>query len=361
VAVRVAFLAAANSIHTARWVNGLADRGLDVHLLSAHERAPSIERGVRWHRLARSAPWAYALSGSELAAQLRSLTPDLLHAHYASGYGLLARMAGFGPTLLSLWGSDVYDFARTSPVHRWLLRGNLASATALASTSECMARRARQIFAHPHLFVTPFGVDHQRFAPVSVRRPSGQVIVGTVKTLARTYGIDLLVEAFAAARKRIGSACDVRLEITGDGPEEQPLKRKVAELGLTKRVAFHGAVPHDQVPAMLHRLDIFVALSHQESFGVAALEAAACAKAIVVSDADGLAEVVRDGHTGLVVPRNNPHAAADALCRLIEDPALRASLGRAARNHVLEHYTWERSLDVMIDAYRCVVDAHRTR
>ncbi len=110
---------------------------------------------------------------------------------------------------------------------------------------------------------------------------------------------------------------------------------------------------------MLQRLDIFVAFSRHESFGVAAIEAAACAKAIVVSDADGLAEVIQHEQTGLVVRRADPLAAADALCRLAGDDALRRSLGTAAREHVLRHYTWERSLDLMIDAYRRVLDLHR--
>ncbi|HEU5295313.1 MAG TPA: glycosyltransferase [Burkholderiaceae bacterium] len=359
--MRVAFLAPANSIHTARWVNGLVARDLDVHLISAHERASGIERRVHWHRLGRSAPWAYALCGSALAVQLRAISPDLLHAHYASGYGLLARLARFKPTLLSLWGSDVYDFPRTSLLHRWLLRGNLASATALASTSECMARRAMHIFNHPRVFVTPFGVDHERFAPMPGPRHTGQVVVGTVKTLTTTYGVDVLVEAFASARNRLGPTYDLRLEITGDGPEKEHLRRRVAELGMSDCTTFHGAIAHDQVPAMLRRLDIFVALSREESFGVAALEAAACERAIVVSDAEGLSEVVRNEETGLIVPRNDPHAAAGALCRLATDPTLRESLGRAARYHVLERYTWERSLDLMIDAYRRVVDTHRAQ
>jgi len=358
--MRVAYLSAANSIHTVRWVNGLARRGLDVHLISAQARNDGIEPRVHWWPLRRRAPWAYALCARELASQLRDIGPDLLHANYASGYGLLARLSAFRPVLLSLWGSDVYEFPTVSPLHRWLLRGNLAAATALGSTSRCMARRAALTFDHPHVFVTPFGVDEHRFAPAAEERPAARVVVGTVKTLAHTYGVDVLLEAFAVARRRLGAACDLRLEITGDGPERLPLERRTGELGVSDRVTFHGAVPHDRVPALLQRLDVFAALSRQESFGVAVLEAAACARAIVVSDADGLAEVVHDGRTGLVVRRGDPLAAADALCRLAGDHALREALGRAAREHVLEHYTWEHSLDLMIDAYRRVVRLHRS-
>jgi glycosyltransferase involved in cell wall biosynthesis len=359
--MRVALLAAANSVHTVRWVNGLAARGLEVHLISAHTPSVDIEPAVGWHCLRLRAPWAYGMSAPDLRSTLRDIAPDLLNAHYASGYGLLARLSRFQPLLTSLWGADVYDFPTISPLHRWLLRGNLRAAAALASTSHCMARRAAQTFDHPRVFMTPFGVDAQRFAPARDVHPQGRIVVGTVKALAPKYGIDVLLHAFALARQRLGEGIDLRLEITGAGPDEQALKRLSEQLGLSGQAVFHGAVPHAQVPEMLQRLDIFMALSRDdsESFGVAVVEAASCAKAVVVSDVDGLTEVIRHGQTGLVVRRDDPVAAADALCRLAADAQLRRSLGLAAREHVLRHYTWERSLDLMIEAYASVVETHR--
>jgi glycosyltransferase involved in cell wall biosynthesis len=359
--MRVALLAPANTVHTIRWANGLVRRGLQVHLLTAHDPDATLEPDVHVHRLRSSAPLAYVLSARELVAWLDRTAPDLLNAHYASGYGLLARLSRFKPLLLSMWGMDVYDFPAKSPLHRWLLRGNLQAATALASTSDCMARRAARTFDHPRVFVTPFGVDEQRFAPAPDVRPPGRIVVGTVKALTPKYGIDVLLHAFALARQRVGACIDLRLEITGTGPSRRTLERLAQDLGLADRTVFHGAVPHERVPDMLHRLDIFMALSRDdsESFGVAAVEAAACGKAIVVSDVDGLAEVIRHGHTGIVVRRDDPAAAADALCRLAGDAGLRHSLGQAAREHVLHHYTWQKSLDLMIEAYRSVVETHR--
>ncbi|MDL2337169.1 MAG: glycosyltransferase [Pseudomonadota bacterium] len=353
--MRVAFLSAANSVHAIRWVNGLVGRGLDVHLLSAHDAGAGVDPRVQMHRLSRSAPWAYLLSSGELAASLETIAPDLLNAHYATGYGLLARLTGFRPTLLSVWGSDVYDFPRISPAHRWMLRGNLRAAAAIASTSDCMARRVCALGVPVRPFVTPFGVDEQIFVPGRLNAVPGEIVIGTVKTLARTYGVDVLIEAFAMTVQRIGPATRLRLEITGAGPEQSALEALVGRLGLSATVTFHGAVPHARVPEMLHRMDIFVALSREESFGVAAIEAAACEKPVVVSDAEGLAEVTRHEETGLIVPRDHAAAAADALTRLVRDEALRIRLGRAGRARVLQHYTWDRSLDRMIEVYRAVL------
>jgi glycosyltransferase involved in cell wall biosynthesis len=357
--VKVAIVAAATSIHTIRWAGGLAARGLDVHLISLHGPAPGLDPRVHWHPLRGRPPMAYLTAARELASLLRAIAPDLVNAHYASGYGTLVRWSGFRPTLLSVWGSDVYDFPRASPVHRWLLRGNLAAATAIASTSHAMARRVAELAPQAKVFVTPFGVDERAFVPGRADREDDALVIGTVKTLERRYGVDVLIEAFARVAGRLASRPQVRLEITGSGPQEQALRQQVDRLGIEALVTFHGAVAHAQVPRMLQRLDVFAALSRHESFGVAAIEAAACEKAIVVSDADGLAEVTRHMQTGWVVPKDDPAAAADALTALVRDAALRQSLGRAARAHVLRHYSWSRSLDLMVEAFEAVAGEHQ--
>src|SRR3546814_7971938 len=95
------------------------------------------------------------------------------------------------------------------------------------------------------------------------------ITIGTVKTLVPEYGIDRLIQAFARLYKAgaEGVAREITLEITGDGPQRAALELLASTLGVAPAVTFHGAVAHDQVPAMLARLDVFVAFSQTESFG----------------------------------------------------------------------------------------------
>jgi glycosyltransferase involved in cell wall biosynthesis len=95
-------------------------------------------------------------------------------------------------------------------------------------------------------------------------------------------------------------------------------------------------------------LDIYVALSRQESFGVAVIEAGAAGRPVVVSNVGGLPEVVRDGETGFIVPPNDPDAAADALERLVRDQLLRRQMGEAGAQHVAKNYSWDASVQTMI-------------
>jgi len=363
---RIVLLAAANSIHTVRWANGLAGYGMDVHVVTMHAPLESMSSAVTVHQLPCPAPLGYYANACLLRRLLQRLRPAIVNAHYASGYGTLARLAQASPLLLSAWGSDIYEFPHRSRWHYRALWRNFAHATALGSTGHAMARRMQAIYPGKRPFITPFGVDVTQFAPRA--RPDGaqdgEIVIGTVKGLAPVYGIDRLLRAFVLLADRLRSegssmADRLALRIYGSGTAAASLGRLATSLGLDAGRVFCGAVPHQTVPQVLNGLDVFVALSRRESFGVAILEASACGRPVVVSDADGLAELTRDGETGFVVESGDPEQASQRLYRLVTDTALRQTMGAAGRAHVQAHYTWQRSLDAMMQAYEQTIRAHR--
>ena len=361
--MRIALLGPANSIHLQRWAAALVARGHAVSVVSQHRVEPSLlsaQADVHWLR--REGPLGYFGNVWALRRHLSSWRPDLLNVHYASGYGTTGALAGFRPTLLSVWGSDVYDFPYENAFKGWLVRQVLRRATAIASTSHAMAAQVRRLTPERRdIAVTPFGVDLARFAPQ--RSPEGPLTIGIVKSLARKYGVDLLLRAFAglcadAEVHAAHPAC--RLLVVGDGPQRDELVRLAAQLGIAGRTQFVGAVPHAEVPHWLQQLHIYAAPSRldSESFGVAVIEAGACGLPVVVSDAGGLPEVVVAGETGLVVPRDDVPALQAALKRLVLDAALRERLGAAGRAHVEREYEWGRCVDRM---ERCYADTIAAR
>lgn len=362
--MRLALLAKRHSIHSVRWANALAERGYEVHFFSAERQGEPVAPSVTVHFLPVAPPLGFYANAPALRRLLRRIGPDLMNAHFASGYGTLARLSGFRPTVLSVWGSDVFDFPRKSPLHARLIAANLRSADAVTSTSEVMARQTRSLAALRAVTVVPFGIDTERFAcrPQYHRSEKTTVTIGTVKTLAPKYGIDTLLRAFALLKQRLeseqdGLAAQLRLLVVGGGPSAAELTGLAASLGIKELTTFAGQIDHTEVPSRLSELDVYVALSRldSESFGVAVLEASAMCLPVVVSDAGGLPEVVTAGVTGLVVPRDDPGAAAESLYRLVLDPALRRSMGAAGRQHVLDNYTWSASVDRMEDVYRSVL------
>ena len=363
--MKIVLISGASSIHTIRWANGLAKAGLEVHVITQQPPCDPFDEGVAVYQFPDRGNFGYFLMVPAVRRLVKEIRPDIVNAHYASGYGTTARLVNHRPYLLSVWGSDVYDFPHKSPLHKYLVRKNLLAADKVASTSYCMADEARKVAAElGDIAITPFGVDMQQYqtAKRAESVDPAPIVIGTVKTMAPKYGISTLLEAFALLRKKcLADAPDVgqrlQLRLVGGGPQIQELKGLAAILGVDSCSEFVGRVPHEQVPKELSKLDIYVALSEldSESFGVAIIEAGAAARPVVVSDAGGLPEVTVDGVTGIVVPRNNPVAAAEAIERLVVDPELRVRMGLAGHQHVTEKYSWKSSIEKMISVYESMI------
>jgi glycosyltransferase involved in cell wall biosynthesis len=356
--MRIALLAPANNVHTHKWLDFYSARGIDVYAISLESHAdpdPPRRPGVKQALLplAFGHKAAYLLTVKRLRRLLEQAEPDIVHAHYVSSYGLLGALANRHPYVVSVWGSDVYDFPQQGPAQRRMVEFALGRADAVCSTSEVMRTETAKYTDKP-IAVTPFGVDVTRFAPAP-REPDGRVVFGIVKTMKPKYGVDVLVRAYAQFGERVGPEAFARtdLVVVGGGPALGEYTALAGSLGLADRVRFVGQVAHADVPAAITGFDVFVVPSvlDSESFGVAAVEAQACGVPVVVSDVGGLPEVVLDGETGFVVPPRDPAALADRMRLLAEDAGLRARLGRAGREHAVATYTWERNAALMLEVY----------
>lgn len=353
--MKIAILGNANSIHIKRWAEGLHSKGIEIHVLTCNEVVEQYSSGVNIHQLTPYIPYGYIMAVGKLRKLLKKISPDILHAHYVSGYGTLAALSGYRNIMMSAWGADVYDFPYKSKGHHWLIKHNLRKACAIGSTSYCMREVIKGISPIlPPIYVTPFGVDTSQFFPICTEGMNGKkkISIGTVKFLHKKYGVDTLIKSFAIVVSRC-KEIEVELIIVGSGPEEEKLKTLSNSLGISHLVQFKGYIDNSLVPQVLNELDIYVALSRldSESFGVAAVEANACNLPVVVSDVSGFREVIIDEETGFIVERDNPEEAANAICRLIESQSLRKRMGNAGRLHVVKNYSWEVSLNKMVSVY----------
>ena len=344
-------MAGLSSIHTIRWANVLVEKGHEVHLVSQQAAIDDLGDSVTVYRFPNFGSLGYFLLVFYVRRLIRKLKPDLINAHYASGYSTTARLSG-APFMLSIWGSDVYKFPYRSKLHHYLVRKNIMAATLIASTSQAMAEQIRAVAPKvKRLVLTPFGVDMSMFTPAqsSQEAPNEPVVIGTVKGLTPLYGVDILIRAFAGAKNQRPNV-PLKLRIVGDGSLKAELEHLVQQQGIAKVTDFVGRVPHSQVPEQLRKLDVYVALSRSESFGVAVLEASACGVPVLVSNVGGLPEVVIPGETGHIVPGDNVDAATEALLDLIDSKTLREEMGAAGVRFVQEHYSWPVCVDKFCQA-----------
>ena len=194
------------------------------------------------------------------------------------------------------------------------------------------------------------GMDTQQYnpeVPSALRAELGaapdDVLIGISSRLAPDKGQDAFLRA---AARVIGQESRVRFVIIGDDSIFSdnigyvPMLRQMAnQSGLADRVVFLGF--RQDMPNVYSGLDILVNAAWREAFGLVVVEAMACGKVVVGTQAGGIPEIITHGQDGFLFPVNDDLALAEILLKLIRNPGLRRKIGEAARKTVLERFTIE--------------------
>ena len=255
---------------------------------------------------------------------------DGVEGHVMYPTGLIAWLAARvrrRPVLLYAHGSDVLVAARKSRLHKQLAGFAVRHADARIANSRWVADAVAALGA-PAEVISP-GVDFDRFKPGDagpardrLGLDRGAMIALFIGGLVGIKGPDLFADAMTGANGWLGI-------VVGDGP----LGHRVAA---SRSVTVYPAVSPDQVAEWLTAADVVVVPSLGEGLGLVAVEALACGRPVVASDVGGLAEVVRDGENGFLVPPTDAAALRTALERLADD-GLRKRLGAAGPASVAGH------------------------
>jgi glycosyltransferase involved in cell wall biosynthesis len=171
-------------------------------------------------------------------------------------------------------------------------------------------------------------------------------VVGKIARLKPVKGHKYLIEAFVHLTDRP----DIKLVIVGDGPLEAELKAQVEALSLQERVVFTGF--RTDIPQVMQAVDCVCMASLSEALPYTVLEAASYARPLLVTEVGGLATLLADGETAIMVPARDPLALAKGIRRLVEDPGMARQLGVAAYEMVRDSF----SVDVMLESILEVYD-----
>jgi len=277
--------------------------------------------------------------------RLTAAKPDLVHTHAPFVMGAVAlRLAARARRPLVFTHHTLYDeyvhyapfLSRrvSAPAVRRFVTAYANRCACVIAPSHVVARRLRESGVATRIEVIPTAaIDLEMFAALPVDGVRGAYgiprdvpLVVTASRLGREKSVPLVVEAFA----RIAAQRPGILMIVGGGPEEPRLRDLVAGLGLRGRVVFAGALPHRRALAAMAAGEVFLYASQTETQGLVVVEAMAAGLPVVAVDAGGVSETVQDGRTGLLAPAEADALAARALA-LLDDPARRLAMGRAAR------------------------------
>jgi glycosyltransferase involved in cell wall biosynthesis len=254
------------------------------------------------------------------------------------------RAGGYRAPIIGIEHGSILQSQSLGRVKRLIRAADRVSGTKACSVVVAVSDyvRERLIARRPHRRVVciPNGVDLTRFSPLegATHGEGGQIIIGCAARLVEGKGIEDLITSFSHS-----SLDGARLRIAGDGPRAPALKALARSLGVASRVEFLGRVL--DMPAFWQSTDIAVVPSNGavESFGMAAIEAMACGKAVVVSDSGALPSAVVDGECGRVVRAGDIVAMRRAIAEYAHDPARRVRHGSCGRRRCEEHFAIERT------------------
>jgi N-acetyl-alpha-D-glucosaminyl L-malate synthase BshA len=335
----------------------LAARGHEVHVLSSDIpfRLRQEWRDVQVHRvdtpaypLFREPQYVLSLSTS-IVAVARTQQLDIVHAHYAVPHAacaylarqILASSGASVPKIVTtLHGTDI-TLVGSDPSYTETVAFCIEQSDGVTAVSESLrADTYRHLGIRSPIDVIPNFLDCTRYAP----RPDPALrarlcppdrydgLLLHVSNLRPVKRLDAVVDIF----NRVRAQRRVKLVIVGDGPERARTVQLAAEAGLTEHLEILGE--QDDVRALLSAADVFLLPSAQESFGLAALEAMACELPVVASRVGGLPEVIDDGVTGFLFAPEDTAGMAGAVVALLDDPARRVAIARAARASVMERF-----------------------
>ncbi|AUS99032.1 glycosyl transferase family 1 [Nostoc sp. CENA543] len=347
------------SIHVQEVMRGLKGQGVRVDLFATrlggklptdlsdvvvHQLppVPKLERGMREQVALGMNP--------DLRLSLEKSAPfDLVYERYSLwSYGAMELAQDMGvPGLLEVNSPLILEQAQ----HRGLIdrdgaeavaRRVFSAATALIAVSEAVKSYLMNYVDESKIYVIPNGVNPRRFSSLAAVSQSDDFTVGFVGSLKPWHGLPILTEAFSLLHQRVPQA---KLLIVGDGPERENLEAELAARGLDTHTQFTGAVNPEAVPQLLAAMTVAVApYAAQSDFYFSPLkvyEYMAAGLPVVVSQIGQLTDLIEHGVNGMLCPPGDAIAVAETLEILWRSPHLRHNLGKAARNTVITHHTWD--------------------
>ncbi len=287
-----------------------------------------------------------------IAAQVRKQRIQVLHCHDELSwfYGAIGgRLGGAGKILLTVHGRR-FDMSQR---HVWEQKVLAYLSTAIIGVSSALCEQVVEEIgvARKKVLVIRNGIplEHLSFEPkrrARARKILGiaddATLVGCAGRLDPDKNLDLLLEASADALRTVPS---MKVVLVGEGPSEEHLLKKTAELGLQNTVTFTGL--RSDVADILPAFDLYVCSSDREGVSLSILEAMASERPVIATAVGGNTEVIEDGRTGLLIERGNRSALSAAIVALALDQDKRDQLGRQARRAVEENF----SIDHMVQEY----------
>lgn len=356
--MKLCFLAAADSIHSIRWLRYFLETGNEITWITFTPPLPEAKDLIahcNFHYVHLSKGITSLLELPLAVLKIRALikrqAPDVLHAHYAGLYGLMGALLRYHPYVISVWGSDVLIFPSTNLKKK--ITTFILKHAELITLDGYNTRAAVINFGIPEekIKFIQFGVDTEKFMPKNIRQ-SNTII--SIRSLEPIYDIETLIRAVPWVATKIPQT---KFLIAGDGSEKKRLVKLAEDLGVTKNIQFVGRVPHDKLPDFYNQASVYVSTSLSDSgISMSTAEAMACGLPVIVTDTSDNIRWVENYKGGFVIPIKSPELLAEKIIYLLEHEMEIKSYGEINRRTIEERNSYMGEMAKMRVLYKNLIN-----
>jgi len=289
---------------------------------------------------------------------------DILHVHWPFPHGIFGYVGGRlsrSKLILNFHGAElslIGELGFVKIVLAWLIK----RADRVIANSSFTANKVRVVYKRA-VEVIPYGSPFEQKdvgRPVSSGRSESEETrnVLFVGRLIERKGVEYLVKAI----KLVNQSVKARLIVVGEGHQRRGIEELVKKEGLSDAVKLVGKVDSKQLDRYYRGCDVFVlpaivdSKGDTEGLGVVLLEALSYKKPVVATDVGGIADIIVNDETGILVPEKDPLALANAIVRVLEDGQLARRLGSKGYEYIRARFSWSKVTDGIIDVYRGTVE-----
>ena len=367
--MRICFLAHGGSLHTHNWIRYFAGKGHQIYLISFDGYQFEPLDNVIVYTITPRFPYIKFFSyfinlwlgpfinAFKIRGLVRSINPDILHAHYLTDYGLIGYLLHFPLFVVTVWGSDILVAPKKSLYHRIMVKLILNSSKLITGDSNTVRDECLKYCNHPEkVKVILWGVDlsifHER---VNDRTKHPKINILSNRGLIPIYNTDTIVSSIPYVVKKYPH---VKLVLKIRKMEELNKFPQIASsLNLMEFIEFVCKdFDSHEVPEFLCSADIFVSVPSSDSTSISLLEAMACGLPVIVSDIPANHEWITDGWNGFIIPVRNPEKLAEAIIHMIENPDLMRLFGKRNAQIIRDRADREKHMAHMEDLYKQLLE-----
>ena len=298
----------------------------------------------------------------KLNSAIVQLRPDAIYERYAFFSFAGVHMAKRAQIPIIIEVNEVSGLKRIrgqcmTPLAKRIENHIFSKADIILTVSDFLRDRVVERGGDPtKTFVIPNAVEREKFLNVvedsSLKQKygiEGKTVLGFVGLFSYWHRFDLLLEAFAMARRQFH---DLVLLLVGDGPERGTIEKKAEKFGVKNFLIITGMVSHKNIPKYINLFDVAI-IPHTNEFRspIKLFEYMAIGKVVVAPDVEPIRRIVEDMSTGLLFRCGDMVSLQEVLLKALQSFQLRKRIGRQARELILERYTWENHARRIVDFF----------